>query len=185
MPLSERRRRFVERYKALGHGARAAVEAGFSPFSAASYASKLLADPEVRAALGAELVLPEELRRIATGDEVLRELTDVALVDPVGILDDEGRVAPFEQWPPDIRRAVRKIKLNELGFVREVELHGKLEALDKLGKRHQLWREQVDHHVHLGNKHAQVVYAVEEILEQIKTGGAPAPAPTTSTQAKR
>lgn len=49
--LLDRQRRFVDAYAAIRKGTAAAIQAGYSPRSAASTASRLLRQPEIRAAL--------------------------------------------------------------------------------------------------------------------------------------
>lgn len=79
--LPVRRQRFVFEYLKDLNGAQAAIRAGYSRVDANSEASRLLADPDVLAAV--EALKAERAKELkAEAAEVVRHLVEVAIADP-------------------------------------------------------------------------------------------------------
>ena len=80
LPLTARRRHFVDAYLVHGNATRAAIAAGYSAASAASIGSELLTMPNVRAAIDArQAERSAELR--VRADKALEELARIAFAD--------------------------------------------------------------------------------------------------------
>ena len=79
-PLTAQQQRFVDAYLATHSGRLAALDAGYSPKSAATQACHLLNRPHIRRAIDFRV---SHLRRrhIATADMVVKELSKLAFLD--------------------------------------------------------------------------------------------------------
>ena len=102
--LTPRQRRFIEEYMVDLNGTQAAIRAGYAPGGARQYASRLLAQGPVQAAL-AQAMSERQKRTELTADEVigdLRELRDICMGrKPVKIMTivknaREGTAEPVE-----------------------------------------------------------------------------------------
>jgi phage terminase small subunit len=123
---------------------RAALAAGFAPKWANTKGSTLLRDPYVK------LLLEEGSRRAAvraelTVERMLREVMDVAFVDPRKFYRDNGTLVPPSEWDDAMAAAVSSFQVTELwsgkgddrhlaGHTTKVKFWPKLEASDKLMK---------------------------------------------------
>lgn len=74
--LTPKQKRFADEYLIDCNATKAAVRAGYSEHSSASYSSKLLADPSIRAYINSELQKLHN-KNIADAEEVLAFLTAV------------------------------------------------------------------------------------------------------------
>lgn len=81
MTLKDSQQRFIEEYLVDNNGTQAAIRAGYSVNTAASQASRLLRNAQVRAALDAAIAEQSERTGI-TADRVLQEYADLAFADP-------------------------------------------------------------------------------------------------------
>ena len=139
------RQLFVQAYLINGYnGTRAALTAGFSPAGATARASKLLKEPYVK------YLMAEGSRRAAvkaelTTDRVLREVMDMAMVDPRRFYRDDGSVIPPSEWDDGMAAAVASFEVTEhyegtgeervnVGRTSKIKFWPKLEANDKLMK---------------------------------------------------
>ena len=75
--MTRRQERFIEEYLLDFNGAAAARRAGFGEKSAASYASKILKNPEVRQVLQEKMAVRAQQMQLRQ-DTVLREIRNVA-----------------------------------------------------------------------------------------------------------
>lgn len=75
--LSAREQRFVDEFIVDKVGTRAAIAAGFSARSAASYAHELLQKPHIKNAI-AKALRDQQKRTLITADQVLRDIDRIA-----------------------------------------------------------------------------------------------------------
>lgn len=161
-PLDERERLFVAAYAASWNGAAAAREAGYSERGASVQAVRLLARPNVKAAL--DRARAERLERLGVrADAVLAELARVAFGNMGDFLtvDEEGNTAirPGSTISADAWAAVKSVTAidNESESVSasgsetrkrqrtvSVTLHDKRAALVDLGKHLGIFKEAED-----------------------------------------
>jgi phage terminase small subunit len=143
-----RRALFVEEFIAGGcaSACAAARRAGFSEVSAGPRAWSLMRDPEIAAEIARRV--DDRLARVCvTGDRLVRETAQIALVDPTSVIGADGRYKPVSEWPEDVRRAVSALEIGHekaltadsgeevtLGRVTSAKFHNKIEAINLLAK---------------------------------------------------
>jgi phage terminase small subunit len=157
--LSDKERRFVEAYVISLNGKEAAIAAGMgrNPKSASEMASKLRKKPRVAEAISKLM----NQRSGMAGVSVVNEIAAIAYsrITDYLKLDENGRavltVKNLEDLPEQARAAICKLKqrvLEDGTIITEVELHPKMEALDRLGRVHGIYRperfEAEHHHEH-------------------------------------
>ena len=145
--LSELEERFALEYITCLNATQAylRIKPGVKYTSARVEASKLLANPNVRAYLAK---LGEEIRtdRVMTAQEVLEQLSAIARADQRDIWESAPgggmRMRPLEELPPEVGMALEEIELvpTQFGVKRKAKLASKLTALDKLGQYHKLFK---------------------------------------------
>lgn len=95
-------------------GAARVLRAGYASkdkAGAAVLASKMLANPVIKAAL--ERALYEKLwAHELTADRVLREARYIALADPADMVDAEGNPLSLRDMRPEARRAIRRMRIS-------------------------------------------------------------------------
>lgn len=149
--LTDKQQRFVVEYCVDWNGTQAAIRAGWSEKSAATEAWRLLRKVEIRAAIDARTVALADHAEIS-GARVLLELKRLAFADARTMFDAEGRLHLPRQLDDAIAAAVKKIEVvtrtidggDDVEYVHKLELHDKLPALDRLGKRLRLWSDKVE-----------------------------------------
>jgi phage terminase small subunit len=145
--LNVRQQAFVLEYLLDLNAAQAARRAGYK--KAAVRGPALLKMPAVRAALKM-LQYEREMRVKASADDVLRELTRIALSDVGQAFDENGALRPMHEIPEDTRRAMSSVDVQELyegtgadrrlvGYLKKVRFWSKESGLDKLGRHHRLF----------------------------------------------
>ena len=122
--LTEKQKRFIEEYLALGDATKAAKAAGYSPRSAFRIGSENLKKPKIREALQARLDALQEAR-VAKANEVLEYLTSVMRGE------SRAEIVVVEGLGEGISEARHVRKAPE-----EKE---RLRAAELLGKRMRLW----------------------------------------------
>lgn len=107
---------------------RAALAAGYTPYSAQRECHRIANDPIV-------LQLVAELRACATAvpltpdrDRTLRELCRLAYLDPAGMYGPDGALLPIPQMSPDVRAAVAGYRAGRHGP--EIKMTDKFRALE-------------------------------------------------------
>lgn len=151
--LPPRRRRFVEEYVKDCNGTQAAIRAGYSPKTANEQAAQLLANLSVRQAVDALQAKLTEANNVTVA-RVIRELALLGFAN----MQDYIRVTPEGDAYVDLSRLTREraAAIGELTSVEfldgrgegasqvrrtKLKLHGKVEALVKLGQRFKLFAE--------------------------------------------
>lgn len=119
------------------NAAAAVREAGFEVKNADLAGHRLLQQPHIQAAVAAkQAVQTRALDLEAT--RVKRELAAIAFLDPAGCFDPDGKPLHVHQMPPQVRAAVRSIRVicrDGLPVVSTVEFWSKVDAL-KVAAQH-------------------------------------------------
>ncbi len=153
--LRRRRQLFVDAYVKCGVGAdayRVLVPESKRPDQ---QASRLLADPQVRAAIAErteEAIARAGVRQV----RVFEELAAIAFADVAELYDEEGNLLSLKEMPARARAMIQAIDCEELlagvgesrkpyGIARKVRTHSKVEALKLLGQHLKLWVERHEH----------------------------------------
>lgn len=76
----------------------AAVNAGYSPKTAAKFASQNMRDERIQKRI-AELMAERNRRLKVSADYVLNRLVEIDQMDVIDILNDDGGLKPISQWP--------------------------------------------------------------------------------------
>lgn len=145
--LNEKQKRFVEEYLIDLSATQAAIRAGYSYSTAGSIGSELLKKPEVAEAIETAIAVRSK-RTGFTQDRVLRELAKVAFLNPLDVVDTDGRIKPDAEQ--DDLACIEGIKYkhsdSDTGFSseREVKFASKLKALELLGKHLGMFNDKVD-----------------------------------------
>jgi phage terminase small subunit len=104
---------FAQRYVTHGNATAAAIDAGYSPDTAAQQGSRLLRDAKVRRRVH-ELQQEAIARNGLNRDRIIQELAAVGFSDPTELFCDgpDGvmQIRPVEEWSPAARRAIKGIK---------------------------------------------------------------------------
>lgn len=144
-PVTPRRQQFVLEYLKDLCGAAAARRAGYAAHTADRTASRLLGNAEIRQAI--EKAMQERATRVGIdADFVLRELKQIAGLNPQRFFDKSGAFRPIHELEPDLAGTLAGIETDEVrqgdevrGVTRKLRFADKLRALDLLGKHLRLW----------------------------------------------
>ena len=77
---------------------KAAIDAGFSPNTAAVKASVMMRDERIQKRI-AELMEERNKRNRVSADYVLMRLVEIDQMDVLDILNDDGSLKPIREWP--------------------------------------------------------------------------------------
>ena len=91
----------------------AAIDAGFSPNTAAVKASVMMRDERIQKRI-AELMEERNKRNRVSADYVLMRLVEIDQMDVIDILDDEGGLKPISQWPKVWRTSLSAMDINRI-----------------------------------------------------------------------
>lgn len=91
----------------------AAIDAGFSPNTAAVKASVMMRDERIQKRI-AELMEERNKRMRVSADYVLMRLVEIDQMDVIDILDDEGGLKPISQWPKVWRTSISAVDINRI-----------------------------------------------------------------------
>jgi len=72
---------------------------------------------------------------IATAQQVLAEISAMAMVNPQDCFDEDGHLLPVRQLPEVIARALAGFEFNDAGALKKIRLE-KARALENLAKYH-------------------------------------------------
>lgn len=144
--LNKREQRFVELYPARKfNGTKAAAEAGYSKRRAAQTAVELLKRPHIQQALAEKYA---ELNIATDNDakDVIQELKRVGYADIKDLLEyteDSVTLKDSEGLEERVSRAVKSVSIvpGRFGNTVKLETHSKMDALDKLGRYHALFKD--------------------------------------------
>ncbi|HAS1940758.1 TPA: terminase small subunit [Enterobacter asburiae] len=98
-PLSVLKEAYCQEYiKCPENQTQAAINAGYSPNTAAKFASQNMRDERVQKRI-AELMEERNKRNRISADYVLMRLVEIDQMDVLDILNDDGSLKPIREWP--------------------------------------------------------------------------------------
>lgn len=113
-PLTAMQEAYAQEYtKCPENQTQAAINAGFSPNTAAVKASVMMRDERIRKRI-AELMEERNKRLRVSADYVLLRLVEIDQMDVIDILDDEGGLKPISQWPKVWRTSISAVDINRI-----------------------------------------------------------------------
>jgi phage terminase small subunit len=145
MALTPKQSRFVDEYLLDLNATQAAVRAGYSARTANEQGPRLLAHPEIKAAIDAAKVQRCE-RTEVNADWMLRRLVDEAEADLADLYDECGDLKPIDAWPEIWRQGlVAGVEIDALfegsgeerrqvGHVKKIKLSDRVRRLELIGK---------------------------------------------------
>lgn len=119
--LRRRRQLFVDAYVRLGVGREAALASGYSPKAPDVAAAKMLANPEVKAAV-AERQQEAVERAGVRGGAVLLGIAELAYAQLTMLRGEDGKPLPFKDLPQALLAGAESIDFNPDGSVRKIKL---------------------------------------------------------------
>ena len=129
----DRRAKFIEAYFTNGGNATdAAIQAGYSPKSAAVTASQLLKEPKVSAEVEkrrTEIVAKLEL----STERTIKEVSRLAFCDPRKLVDEKGRLKQLHELDDDIAAAIASVEVDKDGGIK-YKFWDKNSAIEKAAK---------------------------------------------------
>lgn len=152
--LKGRRELFAREYLKDLHGKNAALRAGYSPTSAQTEASQLLAIPDVQERV-AELARARNEKLEVEARDVVLELVRMLTSDPALVCNEDGTVKNVHEIPIDVRRAIASFDVEELwagrgedrvqvGVLKKVKFWNKDRAAELLGKHLRLFVDRIE-----------------------------------------
>lgn len=113
-PLTAMMEAYCQSYiKTPENQTQAAINAGFSPNTAAVKASNMMRDERIQKRI-AELMEERNKRMRVSADYVLMRLVEIDQMDVIDILDDEGGLKPISQWPKVWRTSISAVDINRI-----------------------------------------------------------------------
>ncbi len=113
-PLTAMQEAYAQEYtKCPENQTQAAINAGFSPKTAAVKASVMMRDDRIQKRI-AELMEERNKRLRVSADYVLLRLVEIDQMDVIDILDDEGGLKPVSQWPKVWRTSLSAMDINRI-----------------------------------------------------------------------
>lgn len=98
-PLTAMQEAYAQEYtKCPENQTQAAINAGFSPNTAAVKASGMMRDERIQKRI-AELMEERNKRLRVSADYVLLRLVEIDQMDVIDILNDDGTLKPIREWP--------------------------------------------------------------------------------------
>lgn len=98
-PLTAMQEAYAQEYtKCPENQTQAAINAGFSPKTAAVKASVMMRDERIQKRI-AELMEERNKRLRVSADYVLLRLVEIDQMDVIDILNDDGTLKPIREWP--------------------------------------------------------------------------------------
>ncbi|EHW1682682.1 terminase small subunit [Salmonella enterica] len=98
-PLTAMQEAYCQSYiKTPENQSQAAIDAGFSPNTAAVKASVMMRDERIQKRI-AELMEERNKRLRVSADYVLLRLMEIDQMDVIDILNDDGTLKPIREWP--------------------------------------------------------------------------------------
>ncbi|HBQ8743210.1 terminase small subunit [Raoultella ornithinolytica] len=113
-PLTAMQEAYAQEYtKCPENQTQAAINAGFSPNTAAVKASVMMRDERIQKRI-AELMEERNKRLRVSADYVLLRLVEMVQMDVSDILDDDGGIKPVSQWPKVWRTSLSAMDINRI-----------------------------------------------------------------------
>lgn len=151
--LKDKQQAFCRNYLVNYNGTQSAIKAGYSPDSARTTASRMLANENIKEFLNL-LKLQQQDRLEVSADKVVKEFAKIAFQDPRDIFEEgpDGnlKMKSFEdmEYPEVISEVViEELKDREgetYGYLKKIKTSDKLAALNGLAKHYALYTTNVD-----------------------------------------
>lgn len=168
---SEKEQAFIREYMVEGRGTDSAINAGYSPKSAALQAWKLLKKPIVKAAI-AELQRQRAIRTNVTADRILAEMGKMAVYNVKDLFHPDGTPKHLMDIPDDLAAAVQEVtvKVSKKGITtHSYKMVDKLKAINDLAKHFGLFAPlQVNvQHDYSGLSDGQLANEIKQLREKL------------------
>lgn len=141
--LRRKRQIFVDAYVASGVGTEAAIKSGYGGKRADVGAAKMLANPEVKAAIAErteQAIAKAGVRHV----RVLEEIALLAYANLAQLRGPDGKPVAFKDLSDDFLAGAQSIEFNPDGSVSKVRL-AKVDGLRMLGQHLKLFTEVLEH----------------------------------------
>lgn len=113
-PLTAMQEAYAQEYtKCPENQTQAAINAGFSPNTAAVKASVMMRDERIQKRI-AELMEERNKRLRVSADYVLLRLVEIDQMDVIDILNDDGTLKPIREWPKVWRTSISAVDINRI-----------------------------------------------------------------------
>lgn len=113
-PLTAMQEAYCQSYiKTPENQSQAAIDAGFSPNTAAVKASVMMRDERIQKRI-AELMEERNKRMRVSADYVLMRLVEIDQMDVLDILNDDGSLKPIRDWPKVWRTSLSAMDINRI-----------------------------------------------------------------------
>lgn len=143
-PLTAMQEAYAQEYtKCPENQTQAAINAGFSPNTAAVKASVMMRDERIQKRI-AELMEERNKRLRVSADYVLLRLVEIDQMDVLDILNDDGSLKPISQWPKIWRTTLSGFDLSSTiinmnedaieNILKKIKWPDKVKNLELIGK---------------------------------------------------
>lgn len=162
--LNKKQQRFVDEYLIDLNATQAAIRAGYSVNSARDIGCENLTKPNIQEAI-AKAMAERSKRTGVNQDRVVLELARIAFANARDIINTEDGSVRDDASEDDLA-CIQSVKVKTMsgdkGYSeeREVKLHNKMDALEKLGRHLGMWNDKIDL-----NLNVPVVFCGEEEIE--------------------
>ena len=144
-PLTAMQEAYAQEYtKCPENQTQAAINAGFSPNTAAVKASIMMRDERIQKRI-AELMEERNKRLRVSADYVLLRLVEIDKMDVIDILNDDMSIKPVSEWPKVWRQYLTGFELADMfegrgdekelvGILKKIKWPDKVKNLELIGK---------------------------------------------------
>ncbi|ECK4168323.1 terminase small subunit [Salmonella enterica] len=144
-PLTAMQEAYAQEYtKCPENQTQAAINAGFSPNTAAVKASVMMRDERIQKRI-AELMEERNKRLRVSADYVLLRLVEMDQMDVIDILNDDMSIKPVSEWPKVWRQYLTGFELADMfegrgdekelvGILKKIKWPDKVKNLELIGK---------------------------------------------------
>ncbi|HGH4637366.1 TPA: terminase small subunit [Enterobacter bugandensis] len=144
-PLTAMQEAYCQSYiKTPENQSQAAIDAGFSPNTAAVKASVMMRDERIQKRI-AELMEERNKRMRVSADYVLMRLVEIDQMDVLDILNDDMSIKPVSEWPKVWRQYLTGFELADMfegrgdekelvGILKKIKWPDKVKNLELIGK---------------------------------------------------
>ena len=143
-PLTAMMEAYCQSYiKTPENQTQAAINAGFSPNTAAVKASNMMRDERIQKRI-AELMEERNKRNRVSADYVLMRLVEIDQMDVLDILNDDGSLKPIREWPKIWRTTLSGFDLSSTimnmnedlieTILKKIKWRDKVKNLELIGK---------------------------------------------------
>lgn len=144
-PLTAMQEAYCQSYiKSPENQSQAAIDAGFSPNTAAVKASVMMRDERIQKRI-AELMEERNKRMRVSADYVLMRLVEIDQMDVLDILNDDMSIKPVSEWPKVWRQYLTGFELADMfegrgdekelvGILKKIKWPDKVKNLELIGK---------------------------------------------------